>query len=384
MDLLTTVDLQVLARDDQRGPAISLFIPTTRVTATPKADPIRWKNLLTAVAASLEDTGHDAKSVRDLLAPAWALHNDSVAWEHMSEGLAMFLRPGWHRLYRLPIEVPKVAGIGHRFVISPLLGAVSSDEHFLVLSVSQRNVRLLEATPNRAEVLELPDVPISLRGVVEETEPRSATMTRSLGGGRPGGAIFHGHGAADGRFKNDEVVKFFRQLNDGLRPYLTDQNLPVVLVGLARNVALFREVAKYGNILVDTVDADPDDLSPQDLHAAAWPIAATHFAGAKRTSIKRFEELHGTGRASNDPAVVLGAAEQGQVETLFVARAPACWVREHGGRPTVVRLGNDEAFTACERVDRSVLATLASGGAVHQVDEQSLLDGQLMAATLRY
>jgi hypothetical protein len=76
-----------------------------------------------------------------------ACHLDELAHEagrYMSDGLVTFLRPGWHRMFRVPTTVPEVATIGDRFVISPLLRVVTGAAHFLVLTVSQRRVRLLE------------------------------------------------------------------------------------------------------------------------------------------------------------------------------------------------------------------------------------------------
>ncbi len=381
MDLLTTTDLQALAHSDPSGPAVSIFMPTSRVATNAHVDPLQWKNLLTAIVSSLDDAGADSDETKTLLAPAWELHADASAWQHMSDGLAMFLRPGWHRTYRVPVDLPTVAAVGDRFLVSPLLGAISSDDHFLLLAVSQRNVRLLEGTRHRAEVVELPDVPIDLRDVIEAPDPRSDTMTRSLGGGR---AVFHGHGAADDDFKNDEIVSFLRLVSDGLHPYLAEQDRPMVLVGLDRNVGLFREVNKYRNVLDDIVRSDPDDRSTEDLHAATWPIAAEHFAQAKHAAMERFGSLHGTGLASGDAAKIEAAADQGRVETLFVPREPSWWDETGGGRPAVISLGADQSRSDYERVNRAVLGTLTSGGKVYQLDDASALEGQAMIATFRY
>lgn len=384
MDLLTTNDLQTLTRADQHQPAISLFMPTSRVTADAQIDPLGWKNLLMAVAATLDDAGVDKDTAESLLAPAWELHANESAWRHMSDGLAMFIRPGWHRIYRVPVAVAQVAAVGDRFIVSPLLGAISSEDHFLLLAVSQRDVRLLEGTRHRVEAVELPDVPVDLRDVIEAPEPRSDTMARPLGGGRSGPAVFHGHGAADDDYKNDEVVRFLRQVNDGLHPYLAGQDRPMVIVGLDRNVGLFREINTYGNVLDQAASSNPDDLSAEDLHDAAWPIAAEHFAQAKHAAIERFGQMHGTGVASVDADSIHAAADQGRVDTLFVSREHSCWGQAQGGRPTVVRLGVDQYLAECERFDRSVLAALMSGAKVYQLDEPSLLEGRLMAATFRY
>lgn len=384
MDLLTTTDLKSLTTDGEHGPAVSLFMPTSRAPADARVDPLQWKNLLTAAATSLHDEGLDEDAVDALLEPAWKLHADLWAWRYMSDGLAMFLRPGWQRLFRVPVEVPHMAVIGDRFAVSPLLGAISSEDHFLLLAVSQRNVRLLEGTRHRVEEVELPDVPVSLRDTIEAHDPRSDTMTRSLGGGRSGPAVFYGQGAGDDEFKNEEMTRFLRRVAEGIHSYLAAQHRPMVLVGLERNVGLYRDVNSYGNLLEHTVSQNPDELSVEELHDAAWPVAAEHFSEARRSAIERFGDLHGTGMASANPTTIHTAADQGRVETLLVAREPSCWDRAAGGRPEAIRLGAEQDLAACELYDRSVLATLLNGGKVYRVDEPSLLGDQLMVATFRY
>ena len=47
---------------------------------------------------------------------------------------------------------PDVAVVGDRFVVGPLLPIVTGDSHFLVLTLSQRCVRLLEGGRQRVEV----------------------------------------------------------------------------------------------------------------------------------------------------------------------------------------------------------------------------------------
>jgi hypothetical protein len=128
-----------------------------------------------------------APEIADLLTPAWELRDEYRAWRYMSDGLAMFLRPGWYRMFRVPVGVPEVATIGDRFVVGPLLRVVTEDGHFLVLALSQRRVRLLEGSLQRVEELELADVPTSLRDVIAPPEPRSQAMAFPVSSGRQAG-----------------------------------------------------------------------------------------------------------------------------------------------------------------------------------------------------
>src|SRR5699024_8361025 len=118
--------------------------PTHRVSDGKRGeeDRLRWKNLLTAVEHTLASDGLERSDARDLLAPAWQLHGDNMAWSHMAEGLAMFLRKGWHATYRVPLELPELAAAGPGFILGPVLPLLT-DRNYVVLTLSQRKVRVL-------------------------------------------------------------------------------------------------------------------------------------------------------------------------------------------------------------------------------------------------
>ncbi len=383
MDLVTRTDLAALSETAATGPQVSLFMPTHRFGEQVRADPLRWKNLLSGVDSVLAEHLR-AREIDDLMAPARRLQQDVMAWQHMSDGLAMFLRAGWHRTLRVPLRVPELATVGDRLVVGPLLRLLSGDEHFLVLALSQREVRLLEGTRHTVEVVELADVPTALREAVAAQEPRSDTMARPASrAGRGGAAVFYGHGAGDDHFKKDEVQRFLRLVATGLRDVLSDQTLPMVLVGQTPLVAAYREVNTYGQVLDDAVLRNPDDLTVEELHAAAWPVVEQQLRDRRAEVVGRFAELHGTGRVSSDPSTVQRAAGEGRVETLFVRADPWCWERVDGPSPMVVRLGADGPYADCERIDAVAVDTLHSGGTVFATSQEVAQDSDL-AAIFRY
>ena len=385
MDLLTKSDVEQLAERGRAGLHVSLFIPTHAVGEGTRTDPIRWKNLLSKVEAVLGERGMRPPEIAELLAPAHELRDDLAAWRSMSDGLAMYLRPGWHRMFRVHVGVPELATIGDRFVVGPLLRIVTGDSHFLLLALSQRRVRLLEGSLQRVEELEMADVPTSLRDVVEPSEGRSDTMAFTLSTirGRGGAAVFYGHGAADDDHKLDEARRFFRQVADGLADYLTGQRLPMLLVGLDENLALYRDVNAYPHVLDDAVRRNPDELSAEELHAAAWPLVEKTLSQERAAAVARFDGLHGTGRATNDAAKIEEAAEYGRVDTLFLAAEPWLWEQPAEGAP-VVQLDVDAGLVQGELLDRTAVNTLSNSGRVYAVPAEEVPGGGDVAAIFRY
>lgn len=111
MDLLNRTDIQTLAASGGDGMHVSLFIPTHRYGGEVQGDQLQWKNLVSAVDALLTDEMRRSE-LDALLAPARELQNDSMAWQHMSDGLAMFLSPQGHHTYRIPASLPLLATAG--------------------------------------------------------------------------------------------------------------------------------------------------------------------------------------------------------------------------------------------------------------------------------
>jgi hypothetical protein len=385
MDLLQRTDLTELAAERPGTPCVSLFMPTHRFGSGVQADRIRWKNLVDRVESELLASQIRRPDVESLLAPARELYEDTLDWESLSDGLAVFLRPEWHRVFRVPASLAEVGAVGERFVLAPLVRILSDNEHFLALSISQSQVGLWEGSRYHLDPVTLPDVPESLRDVVEPAEPRSDTMARAADRATRGGpAVFYGHGASDDQHKQNELVKFLRQVASGLSGYLADERLPMVLVGLEPMLATYRTVADYGPTLDDEVRRNPDGMSAEQLHEAVWPLVADHVSERTRQQEDAFAAAHGTGRASSDPEKVARAATEGRVDTLFLAGDPWCWEQAVNEASPLIRLGSDPGFAHCELLDRATIDTLSHRGTILVTPGPTAPGGGDVAALFRY
>ncbi len=383
MDLFTRADVESLAESGQGDTQISLFMPTHRFGVGIEADKLRWKNLVNGVEHVLAEKLRRPE-VEALLAPARALQEDALGWQYMSDGIAMFLRPDWHRTFRVPAPMPSLATVGERLVMGPMLRLLSGDEHFLVLALSQREIRLMDGSRNTVEEVQLTDVPTSVKDFIEPREPRSDTMARTAAdAGRGGPAVFYGHGAGDHHLKNDEVVRFLRAVSTGLHDVLAGQSALMVLVGLEQLVAAYREVNSYGHVLDESVDHNPDQLSSAEVHKLAWPVIERQLRAQREVVIEQFHQLNGTGRVSSDLHTVSEAAGEGRVETLFVKADPWCWEGVSDDPEPVVKLGADERYAECELVDAAAVATLNNSGQVYATSQTVAPDSEV-AAIFRY
>lgn len=195
--------------------------------------------------------------------------------------------------------------------------------------------------------------------------------------------MFYGHGAGEKHLKKDEIVRFLREVSQGLHDVLIGQDAPMVLVGLEHLVTTYRDVNSYGHLVEQDVDRNPDELSADELHELAWPVIEQQLRAERGRFVAQFQELSGTGRTSTDLAEVAEAATQGRVETLFVQTDPWCWESVTDEPTPIAHLGADERYAACEQVDAAAMATSRNGGRVFATSQSVALDSEV-AAIFRY
>lgn len=380
MDLMTRAEFEELVGDGD-GTRVSLFIPTHRVGGgkESEADRLRWKNLLGAVEAALLEDGHEQRDVAQLLAPARELHGDGMAWSHMADGLAMYLAPGWSAMYRVPLELPELAAIGSGFVLGPVLPLLS-DQNYVVLTLSQRHVRVLRGSRDRIGELDVPSVPSAFEDVFEPDGPASDSVPRPTASGRSGqaGSVYYGGGSADNVHKED-VTEFFREVARGVEEHLAGRTIPMILAGLPEWVAVYRTINTYPHLLDAAIERNPDDMSADDLRTAAWGLVETRLAQDSARLLDRYQEQLARGNGAATPEDVAAAAAEGRVDTLLIS-ADGCYTGNPDG-PAIVRPGRDED-DVCGVVDAAARATLRNGGAVRVLEE--LPDAAPVAAVMRY
>ncbi|WP_122260620.1 hypothetical protein [Ornithinimicrobium cerasi] len=381
MDLMSRAEFDELVGEGD-GPRVSLFAPTHRVSGTKERDQdrLRWKNLLTAVEHALAKDGLERPEVEELLAPARELHGDGMAWSHMAEGLAMFLRKGWSASYRVPLDLPELGAVGPGFVLAPLLPLLT-DQNYVVLTLSQKNVRVLRGSRDRIGELDLPSVPTAFDDVFEADGPQSDSVPRPNASGRlgrTGAAVYYGADALDNAHKED-VVEFFREVSRGVEEHLAGRTIPMILAGLPEWVAVYRELSSYPHLVDGAIEHNPDGMSDDDLRTGAWRLVEERLAEEGAKLVDRFHEQRARGTGALGADQVLTAANEGRVDTLMMT-ADGCYTGGNGGPEVVLPLRDRE--DVCGLADAAARATLRNGGAVRVLHE---LPGHApVAAVLRY
>lgn len=364
MDSFSRHDLAMLI-EQPRSNCVSLYLPTHPTDPEFQRDRIELGNLIHRAEAELARRGLRRSDVLDILGPARALVEDEGFWQCRGDGLAVFLRSGWWRAFRLPHPFDELAVVSDRFHIFPLLPLMAGDTRFFVLALSEHEARLLAGTRSGLRVVPVPGMPHGVKDALRYDEP---LKTRGHHLGQRIGAkvrtVMHGQGIG-AEVQKERLGRYLHAVHHAVHTVLREQRAPLVLAGVNSIRAAYRDITDYPHILATGISGSPDRVPAAELHTHAWALVEPEIAQGRTETAAACEQALGTGEASDDLNEIRTAAETGRVEALFLrATAPE---REQ------------------EPLESAAVDTIRAGGTVYAVPEATDMPGRgSVAALFRY
>jgi len=353
VDVLTHDHVERLIR--QTGPfCVSVYMPTPRVGGETREGPVHLKNLLQDVEDRLLARGMRAPVVREFLDPARALVADRPFWQHLGDGLAVFLSPDGLNVFRVPRRFEPLVVVGERFLIAPLLPVNAANDRFFILALSQSTARLLEASRYDVRTVETVTIPTAF------AEASAWDVTPDL-------------------------EWAFRRVDAGLVARLHDEHAPLVLAGVDSLLSAYRGVCTHPHLVDAVLEGNPERQSAEELQRRAWPLVKPLLAAAREEAASRCRELLAKrdGRTAGSVETIVSAADSGRVATLFVADDVHFWGTYDPATHTT-RIHSDEQPGDDELIDIAVARTLLNRGTVYTVRRGEVPGGHPAAAVLRY
>lgn len=368
MDLLRREDLSPLL-ETSGGTCISIYIPTDRAGVATLQNPIRFKNRVRDAERRLNELAVRPAEAKEILAPLKALVEDHDFWQRQEDALAIFRSAGRFTQVRLPLAVEEMVAVGERFHLRPLLRIVAQGGRFWVLATSRTSVRLLDCTRYTAREAALPEsVPRTLAAVVAATDVESHAQVRRSGqrteGGRAG--LVYGHGGAAEENGKEDMARFFREVDRGLRAVLKEGHAPLVFAG--QDFPVYRAVNTYPHLAAEGVALNVEGMRPAEIRQRALAVAEPLLAKALEKAAAEYTQRLASGRASDDLGAIAEAARHSRVDCLFFAEdAPA-----------------PQSLAGEDLLDLAAVETMLHGGAVYPVERERVPGGKTAAAVFRY
>lgn len=383
MDMMSLTDLRGLVEAPET-PCVSIYLPTHAGPSWMEHDLIALKNLLVDARRLLTSAGMRKPDAEALLGPASALLADTFFWQRRGKGLAVFARPGYFRRFRLPVSFDARAVVAERFHIRPLLDLFAGEGVFFVLELSTKGARLHRVTRFGADLVPMPAAPRDLAEELRFDDFEKHVELRAGSSAGTGGSAttYFGHGGAAESAK-EELLRYFRDVDAGLRRALGSEAGPVVLAGVSYFQAIFRGASSCRHLVAGGVEGSPAQIDTHEMLSRARGLVEPYMRRAETEAVDRYRASAGKGLASDDAGEVVNAARSGRVGVLLSARGLTRWGRLAA---TTGRVAVHE-FPQPGDEDLAELATaetIAHGGAVYSVEPERMPEGAALAAVYRY
>jgi hypothetical protein len=368
---------------------ISLYMPTYRGGPDGQQNPIRLKKWLKTAEKQLVDSGVRTADAVELVKPAWELLETPGFWREPGDGLALFIAPGLARTYHLPMPIKRLLVVGERFYLKPLLPLVEGNHHFFVLALSLNKIQLLEGSRYDLHPVELRDAPKSMAEALKEddVEQPIQRFTRADSPGAPGKRASVSYGVGGGVEENAKpnILRYFQQVDKGLRTTLPLNHTPLILAGVDYLIPLYKEANSYPHLVDTPIKGNPERVQTEELHAEAAQILQPYFNRPQAEATDCYNQFagNGSGLTSTDLLEILQASLAARVETLFVPEDSQQWGTfdptankiELSDAP---RIGDQDLF------DLAAIQTYLSGGTVFVVNPNQVPGEGPLAAIFRY
>jgi hypothetical protein len=381
---------ELLACDAQ--PAVSIYLPTHKAGREIRQDSIRLRNLLSEVAEQLraDRRGPEADA---LIEPARQLLDDEEFWRHQEHGLAIFIAPGFHRIHKLPIEVPEEYAIGRHFCIRPLLPIVDPTGWFWLLTITAGRTGLYRGSRWTIGEVGGIDLPQGVEELYNETVYQEQHYTRPDArpqrSGVTGLSYAQSFGAAPEDLRKGLLLQMLRRIAGIVEPVIKREPASVILAAQPEIQGNFREMANWKELRSEGIQENPDAMSQDELREKAWGLLDPDREKRSDDAIGRLNGLIGTGngKAATAPEDIVKAARDGRVERLFLLPGRPVWGRlveaEDGAEDRIVA-HDEKAQDDDDLMNYAAVMTLRQGGEVTLVEPAQLPPPAPAAAILRY
>ncbi len=203
----------------------------------------------------------------------------------------------------------------------------------------------------------------------------------------PGGeaALPGGFGVNKSAYRDEYQQKYYREVDAAFAEVTTDDPLPLILVGVDRNLSYFEGVTSYGALIAARLLGNHDNTSPHDLGKLLWPLVLEKMAARRQELLEDLDTAVGAQRSSSTLGEAWLQAQMGRVATLLVEEdyhQPARLSESGMLLTSVDEPGGSDVMD--DAVDDLVELVLQKGGEAFFFGDGALATHGRVAVILRY
>lgn len=253
---------------------LSMYVPYIEPNTPDNPSRIEVKNLLREAEVALLSSGASSDATRKTLQPIQKQMEQSELRPTRNESLVFFSHPHFFRYYHLPnFETPYSLTVETGFNIGVFMEVLQMNKPYFVLALSHKNVRLYEGDRDHIHEIELKNFPHDMLETLRIDEFPKSAETHSIASARTGKGSEAVHEQYNVRQVDKTMLKeFFRLVDREIHSYLEKHSYPLILAGVTYELAMYRSINTYPNLVPDAIVGNHDDTLLQDIREKAWNI----------------------------------------------------------------------------------------------------------------
>ncbi len=341
-------------------PCVSIILPTYRTAPDNQKNAIRIKKLVREAGDKLEQE-LGKKDARDLIDKIQKLAAQ-VDISRTLDGLALFVSKEVSQMVDIPFRVRERLIIDKTFATRDLIMGVNRATHYYILDLSLFRARLISCFRDQAVEITENGFPVQSEFPMLELNPSDFS-----------------------REKEKQIKEFFNKVDKiFLNHYHVDPTL-LVLAGVQKNLALYREVADVKDIIFGQLEGNYEAVSAHDLGKKAWEVVREKTKKERHSALNDLQKAISARRLASGISDVWRLANEGRISTLVAEQEYHISAGLEENNTLVLDTSNlPENKIMPDAVDEVAEIVMEKGGKVVFVDDGTLGNHHKIAAILRY
>lgn len=260
---------------------------------------------------------YDKETAEKYLGQVDSLQEDTMFWRTVPESIAFFITETDAYFYRLGISTKENVVFSEKAYVLPLVENFQYVSYYNLLCLSHDKFRLFNGRGKSLQEIDLPeDAPTDHDKALGEELTGGGLNQGTYGAG--GATVQHGHNEKSAEEETDQM-NYFRIVDDYVHENFTRQNnLPLVLFALPKNIADFESISKNPQLDETKIEESPARLSSVQVQEKAEHIIGSLITSRHRDILETYNETspeYSLSEQYNDLAV---ASVEGRISILLV------------------------------------------------------------------
>ena len=356
------------------APAVSIIIPTHRVSTERQQDYIRFKNAINESQKQLAKN-HDKKVYQPITDRLWELL-ESIDYTNLLEGLAVFISPSKEKVIDLPFPVEERVIVDESFEVRDILFALNKLVDYYLLSLHEDEAMLYKGKGSNIKKVSDERFPLTF-----DSSPNTAEKPQFTNTGA--GSL---HGATEKtQTEQRKLTHFLSQVDQNLTPYLNNRDVPLFIAGSKSTVNEFRHLTHHQDYIQGSITGNFKHESEQELADRVQLPINEYLETIRQAALEQLEQADRSLITAGLPQVYQAAVE-GRGSTLLVEKGYAAQGYLDQERQLLYLNPQqvDGLHPLQDAVDDTIEAITEKGGAVRFVENGKLEKYDRIALILRY